>query len=1701
MRKKFLAILLTLLMVLQIAAPALTVADGELDNLTWDFTVGIDYLEGIDSLSIGPGNIASGWLNFDWENYEIKNAYSSDPSIAAIYAPKESDGWAEDVTDAWDSKGNLYIKGVSAGNAYIVQQIGAIGSPEVLKTVYLPVTVGDVPYVSATGVTITEGYTYAATVGTPFTLTGVVSPEDATYNTVTWSTDNEAVATVSQSGNVVTVTPVAAGTVDITATCDGPNPHSAVCTVTVTAPEPIESGNVRVYNGETFVSGHDTLAEAISAASTGNTVKLFADVDVTQVVHINSGKAITLDLNGKTITATAGSYGNSRRSLNVTGNASLTIIDGGEGGSIVVSGTGNTTAVYVESGSSFELAGGTIEVNNVPGPSNWWQNNNVYGVQNNGTTVISGGTVYVHTASTNYAVNCAGGTLSVTGGTIKAGNEQNTGKAPYAIYRTGGTVTVTGGTVEVDDRDTYGWSEGHLVYGTASVTGGKFKSAKQIDYDELEQYKLDSGYMLSATDADDYRAVVSAVAKIGETKYTTLEAAVAAATTGQTIELLSGITGTQYLTDGLKNKSITISGNKTLTSISTSDIYGFYFGDKDANNNPATDKLILSGLTMSKSGGNYTTLVDALEGTLTNVHITGTANTTFTAANGAQVTLENCVFVNEGSHTTSWRNTALSVQGIGDGPSVLTVKSGSYTSANGYAVYIFSSGGTVNIEGGTFSGKLMSQIDRNTYHEDYNRSIINISGGTFNNVVFEVSPNASDYAKITITGGTFDADPSAYVAEGYEAVAQGTSPETWRVQPEPVVLPEATVSELTTAQATELLTGEAFDIIPFHPGLSNTVLSGEPIAIRLFTSDQNESEATSEFFEDWYADFAVSFNKDITAYDITLDGTTYTTAPVIPIGYYEAFGDYVVGLAIDKNLDVGEDYWLLADGMGFFSGGFSAYPYIRDSVRNFFCGAVLIDDAFLDDNPSYSEAIQAYAGLNQFADDLEMTVKLRIYSPANVSSEDIAKLEASGYTLNEFTHNGSTRYYIDIQSDTFDIIPTIHHYEAQIGDVKYETLAAAVAAANATTGATIKLLEDIDFSTEAYAGYKWAGSTYNPLEITGTNTTLDLNGHTISEMGNCALVVGHLLAKDGRVSGITIKNGTLKAGKTGDVTNSYVLGIAGGDNIVVENVTTVGGINVYTGSQDVVIKNCSITGTKYYTVCAQTGSSVIIRGTTYTKNTDNTVANKSMFWTQGASTDSDCITPENPTGAFDASSITIEDGKFRVDETNGGKFFLGSGLNPIVKGGIYNIDPSTFQGANCVAEGYRVISNLDSETKEAYPYMVVKVESTVNDNTNTVAVQEVTYGDDQTAMVITEGNTSAVVTIDADIDSTVSGAGSDVDSYINVPKVLANAIETNGVSVEGISSVDVTLSLRKESVETSDVPSTLEAFVNNETAVFELHPVATVTINGTSETYDVSNSELATGAQFTTTLSFGSGAAYKKVTLSHYSTDGVLKNTWTATADGNGDVTVTLSSFSYILGVVDNSDPSFTPVSMDAQSGIVNFVSNVYLNIQDQIYYTVQIHVNEHYSGLDSYIGDNWYVEYTYGNGTAVTINRSDFVHFNETTMKQTLATGAVYACDVTGYEHYYELRHAVYMTEFSKVISITLYKSDGTKVTLYAQRGLVDASTNTYNWASMNSAGNYQGTTYNYLSELAGKSGWTSTANALTAAGRACDLQDWTLH
>lgn len=121
-------------------------------------------------------------------------------------------------------------------------------------------------------------------VGESETLTATITPSNATDQNVTWSSNNESVATVDTSGKV---TAIKAGTATITATAADGSGKSASCSVTVKAPpepEPEPEPTPPPYIPPTYAvttpeTPGGTVTVSPSRASSGRTVTITAEPD------------------------------------------------------------------------------------------------------------------------------------------------------------------------------------------------------------------------------------------------------------------------------------------------------------------------------------------------------------------------------------------------------------------------------------------------------------------------------------------------------------------------------------------------------------------------------------------------------------------------------------------------------------------------------------------------------------------------------------------------------------------------------------------------------------------------------------------------------------------------------------------------------------------------------------------------------------------------------------------------------------------------------------------------------------------------------------------------------------------------------------------------------------------------------------------------------------------------------------------------------------------------------------------------------------------------------------------------------------------------------------------------------------------------------------------------------------------------------
>ena len=170
-----------------------------------------------------------------------------------------------------------------------------------------------------TETTITKGSTETLSVSS-------ITPNNATDQTVTWSSDKESVATVDADGKV---TAVAAGTANITATANGGSGVTATCAVTVTIPVT----SVTINNAPTealFVNSTGTLTATVLPADATDKTVTWSSSDPDYVsINAETGEYTIMGKKGygsATITATAG---DKTATCTITGKVTYTSLSAG----------------------------------------------------------------------------------------------------------------------------------------------------------------------------------------------------------------------------------------------------------------------------------------------------------------------------------------------------------------------------------------------------------------------------------------------------------------------------------------------------------------------------------------------------------------------------------------------------------------------------------------------------------------------------------------------------------------------------------------------------------------------------------------------------------------------------------------------------------------------------------------------------------------------------------------------------------------------------------------------------------------------------------------------------------------------------------------------------------------------------------------------------------------------------------------------------------------------------------------------------------------------------------------------------------------------------------------------------------------------------------------------------------------------------
>lgn len=588
---------------------------------------------------------------------------------------------------------------------------------------------------------------------------------------------------------------------------------------------------------------YTSLADAITAAQNGETIKLVADVDATEQIDIPANKDVTFDLNGHRIDYTAATVLSSGVIM-VHNGAALTVTDSATGGTISAGNKAYAGIALTKAGDDASVpAKLTVNGGNIEGL--------YYGIVGNGgrpntIITINGGNITGTYPSDNQGIyHPQDGILTINGGTI-------TGYST-AVEMRAGTINVTGGKLEATS-DTYECNantSGTTTKGAAlaiaqhttkkdiavTITGGEFKGLKAInesnpqendpapkvtmmindgffdgDITTKDVFKFISGGVYTTKPADslcvegfapkknsegNYEIQKSLVARIGGLYFNTLQNAIDNANDEDIIRLVANI-----------SENVVIPADKNITiDLEECTINGKQFEKTATILNKGTLTL-KNGIIKREADGSEDWYIIENEGTLD----------------------LNAKVIGAPSH-------ALIFNAAGE----MNIADGTYTQADP-AFNVIENQATMNISGGTFNGDILNRA------EDVDGSTITITDGLFNGnklitsvgVGMTSAPilisggkftsTADDFFSISgisytsdvrISGGIFGSEIFAEVcAEGYSPVQQQDG--TWTVyivnpvasiEDTPYFTLQAAIDAVTAGQTVKMLSDVSENIV------------------------------------------------------------------------------------------------------------------------------------------------------------------------------------------------------------------------------------------------------------------------------------------------------------------------------------------------------------------------------------------------------------------------------------------------------------------------------------------------------------------------------------------------------------------------------------------------------------------------------------------------------------------------------------------------------------------------------------------------------------------------------------------------------------------------------------------------------------------------------------------------------------------------
>lgn len=419
--------------------------------------------------------------------------------------------------------------------------------------------------------------------------------------------------------------------------------------------------------------------------------------------------------------------------------------------------------------------------------------------------IVTGGDETVYTFSNN----C--GNTVIKDSTINAGKAKGYGSGPFAFdvcrYSTYPSVSVTvqgssviNGDVEISGTIGEGQSRqlniedgtfnGRFIVSNTpaniSITGGKFSS-------DVSAYVAE-GYVQNENGTVEQLGETNAVAKIDDTYYKTLADAVAAAQNGETVTLLKNVELNSTLT---LNKNMTLDLNGCEISNGSELKTNYLVNIASGAEVSIVGNKENSKISDSRSNAQGTITAVVVYGKLT---VAGDNLTISRGANGIAIKVEDnpgTLIVNGGTITVdkptktssqaiqNWGNATIN-GGVFNGD----VDSYAYIAANKNYV------GNMTIKNGIFNGEVFAAQLQYDNQWPTASARVAITGGNFKGIIAEYyhdstkglqpvenvsKPANTAESEVTVSGGYFTTDPSAYVASGYVAGTSDVSGYSYKV--------------------------------------------------------------------------------------------------------------------------------------------------------------------------------------------------------------------------------------------------------------------------------------------------------------------------------------------------------------------------------------------------------------------------------------------------------------------------------------------------------------------------------------------------------------------------------------------------------------------------------------------------------------------------------------------------------------------------------------------------------------------------------------------------------------------------------------------------------------------------------------------------------------------------------------------------------